>query len=67
MCLVLASILNLPHKHIVPITEPPNDGVTRPKDCHLSMKVVETDLGMDSLDFEPFDDWWREWLGKASS
>jgi len=64
MCLVFSAILSLPHKHIIPDSQPPPPDVAvgRPRDCHLSVKAIE-ELGLevDSCDFE---EWWRGYLAK---
>ena len=69
MCLILASLLSVPHGHIVPdASEPviPPGRVGRPKDCRLSTRLIETSaseggLGM-TVECVLFEDWWREEL-----
>ncbi|KAF9530300.1 hypothetical protein CPB83DRAFT_851344 [Crepidotus variabilis] len=66
MCLVLAKILGLPHKHITADAEPPTgDGATsRPRDCHLYTKETE-DLGVEGgLGQSLFEEWWTQYLKK---
>jgi len=61
ICLVLAELLGLPHGHITPDTNEPAGAVTRPKDCHLSVDVIEKQepegLGMD-VGSRDFRGWW---------
>lgn len=71
ICLVLASLSNPPlaHGHIQPdAAEPviPPGGVGRPKDCKLSVRIVEAKeeeggLGMD-IAATGFEEWWRQEL-----
>lgn len=63
MCLILAKVLDVPHDHIVPDTEEPKGdaAVTRPKNCMLSTKVIEEELGMD-VGAGLFEQWWTGYL-----
>jgi len=62
ICLVMAKILNLPHEHIKLDAEapPPAQAVSRPKNCQLSLDVLET-LGVD-VGGRDFVSWWQEYL-----
>ncbi|KDQ13344.1 hypothetical protein BOTBODRAFT_146221 [Botryobasidium botryosum FD-172 SS1] len=70
ICLILARILGKSHDHIEPETHPANT-VNRPKDCHLSMRVVTDDLGLseykDEKSFRDLETWFNEWLSKETS
>ena len=63
ICLVLAKILGLPHKHIEPVSDPPTGTtVTRPRDCHLYTRETE-DLGVEGgLGLSLFEEWWTVYL-----
>ena len=62
MCLIFAKILGLPHKHIVPDSEPPTGSVTRPRDCRLYIKETEN-LGVEGgLGLSLFEEWWTAYL-----
>ncbi|KAL5480996.1 hypothetical protein ACEPAI_9937 [Sanghuangporus weigelae] len=68
MCLVFASILNVPHGHIISDAEAPKGEVaaSRPKDCKLDTTETEVLLGgPGSLDCCIFEEWWKEHLGKG--
>jgi len=62
MTLVFASILGLPHTHIIPELEPPNDGTPRPRNTQLS--VLETEeLGVEGgLGCCGFEEWWTSYF-----
>ncbi|QRW04982.1 hypothetical protein RhiLY_03981 [Ceratobasidium sp. AG-Ba] len=62
ICLIMAKILNLPHVHIKPDAEapPPSQAASRPKNCQLSLDVLET-LGVD-IGGRDFVTWWQEYL-----
>jgi len=75
ICLLLAALSSVSHAHIVPDAAepviPPGGGVSRPKDCRLSVQVVEDSveeggLGM-SIDARGFQEWWSAELAGASS
>jgi len=61
ICLILAELLKLPHEHIIPDTTESAGAVSRPKDSHLSVEVIEKQepegLGMD-IDSRDFREWW---------
>lgn len=65
ICLVFAKILNLPHAHIIPDSEPPSGpgATTRPRDCQLYTRETE-DLGLGGggLGLSLFEEWWTEHL-----
>ncbi|KAF9482331.1 NAD(P)-binding protein [Pholiota conissans] len=65
ICLTFAKILGLPHKHIIPDSEPPTGAgaTTRPRDCQLYTKETEALLGGD-LGLSLFEEWWTEALKK---
>ncbi|PBK68707.1 NAD(P)-binding protein [Armillaria solidipes] len=66
ICLVFSKILGLPHKHIIPDTEPPTGpgATTRPKDCQLYTGETE-DLGIEGgLGLSLFEEWWTQYLKK---
>ncbi|QRV90891.1 hypothetical protein RhiJN_18909 [Ceratobasidium sp. AG-Ba] len=62
ICLIMAKILNLPHVHIKPDAEapPPSQAASRPKNCQLSLDVLET-LGVE-IGGRDFVTWWQEYL-----
>jgi len=62
ICLVLANILSVPHTHITPDASVPSPeaAASRPKDCQLSMRVLER-LGVD-VGGHGFEEWWTEYL-----
>jgi len=69
MCLIFASLLSVPHGHIVPDASAPvipPGGVGRPKDCRLSTRLIETPVSEGGLGMTVgcvlFEDWWREEL-----
>jgi len=65
ICLILARILSKSHDHIEPETHPANT-VNRPKDCHLSMRVVTDDLGLSEYrgekSYRDLETWFKGWL-----
>ncbi|KAF4618725.1 hypothetical protein D9613_010169 [Agrocybe pediades] len=66
ICLTFAKILGLPHKHIIPDSEPPTGAAvtSRPRDCHLYTKETE-DLGLEGgLGLSLFEEWWSQYLKK---
>jgi S-adenosylmethionine synthetase len=58
----MAKILNVPHSHIKPDAEapPPSQAASRPKNCQLSLDVLET-LGVE-IGGRDFVGWWQEYL-----
>ncbi|KAG8744711.1 hypothetical protein FRC10_009625 [Ceratobasidium sp. 414] len=62
ICLVFAKILGVPHTHIKPDAEapPPSQAASRPKDCQLSLDILET-MGVE-IGGRDFVTWWQEYL-----
>ncbi|ETW79132.1 hypothetical protein HETIRDRAFT_445859 [Heterobasidion irregulare TC 32-1] len=74
ICLIFARILHLPHKHIVPESEPPAAtlivgiiilGATpRPRDTQLYVRETE-EIGVEGgLATTGFEEWWEQYLEK---
>ena len=67
ICLVFASILKLPHAHIIPDAEAPKGeaATTRPRDCQLDTSETERFLESvdgNGLDCCIFEEWWGAYL-----
>ncbi|TBU22534.1 NAD(P)-binding protein [Dichomitus squalens] len=66
MCLVFAKILGVPHGHIIPDAEPPKDGTPRPQNTQLYVHETEDLMeGSGGLGWNPFEEWWKEYLKKS--
>lgn len=64
---MIASLLSVSHAHVVPdASEPviPPGGAGRPKDCRLSIRLIETPINAGGLGMTVecglFEEWWRE-------
>jgi S-adenosylmethionine synthetase len=67
--LLFASILGLPHQHVIADDSPPSktEETTRPRDCKLDTR--ETEIFLDGfpggvLGCVGFEEWWRSELTK---
>jgi len=60
ICCTLAKLLKLDHDHIKPSTTQVGTTATRPHDAHLTTSALEK-AGI-SVDFVPFEQWWKSYV-----
>ncbi|GJJ15043.1 hypothetical protein Clacol_009318 [Clathrus columnatus] len=64
MCLIFSQILGVPHRHIIPESDPPTGiaATTRPRDCHLDCRETDSLRVEGGMGLCGFEEWWGRHL-----